>query len=103
MVSKISGTASMSIASSADEVERARILRSRAEKLQLKEEKDAIMLAKREVAIAALMDDMAKQNKKLSKSELISLQRSITLKLEVEALMEKRTKAQNVNNVALPW
>ena len=102
VVSKISGTASMSIASSADEVERARILRSRAEKLQLKEEKDAIMLAKREVAIAALMDDMAKQNKKLSKSELISLQRSITLKLEVEALMEKRTKAQNVSNVALP-
>jgi hypothetical protein len=102
VVSKSAGSASMSIASSADEVERARILRSRAEKLQLQEERNAVMLAKREVAFAALMKEMEEMNKKLSKSELISLQRSISLKLEVEALCEKRTKSQNVVIITAP-
>ena len=46
--------------------------------------------------MAALMKEMEESNKKLSKSELISLQRSISLKLEVEALMEKRSVSQNV-------
>ena len=52
VVSKSSTNTSMSLASTSDEVARARSLRSRAEKLQLKEERDAVMLAKKEVRYA---------------------------------------------------
>jgi hypothetical protein len=87
----------MSVASSQDEMEKGRILRSRVEKSQLEEERDAVIRQKRAEAIEAMMRDMNTGKMKLSKSEMISLQRSITMRLEVEGMRNKRTAAQNVS------
>lgn len=87
----------VSVASSQEEMDKGRIFRSRLEKSQLQDEKDAVIRQKREEAIGAMMNDMNTGKMKLSKSEMISLQRSITMRLEVEGMRNKRAAAQNVS------
>lgn len=86
----------LSVASSLEDMEKGRIYRGRLEKVQLQEERDSVISQKRNEAIQKMMDDMNTGKMKLSKSEMISLQRSITMRLEIEGMREKRTAAQNV-------
>lgn len=86
----------LSVASSQEEMDKGKIFRGRLEKVQLQEERDAVIHEKRAAAIKQMMDDMDAGKMKLSKSEMISLQRSITMRLEVEGMRNKRTAAQNV-------
>jgi hypothetical protein len=93
----------LSVASSQEEMDKGRIFRGRLEKFQLQEERDAVIRQKRAEAIESMMRDMDAGKMKLSKSEMISLQRSITMRLEVEGMRNKRTAAQNVSHFITPF
>lgn len=79
---------------SMEQIEKSRASRARAEKKELLEIKNAVVIRKKKEGIDRLLKDINTGTLKLSKSEQISMTRAITMKLEVEAKLEKRQETQ---------
>ena len=80
--------------SSVADLERGRIIRARAEKKHREDLRNAVMLEKQRIGIEEMMQDMDMGKIRLSKSEQISMQRALAIKLDVENKMERRNEAQ---------
>ena len=81
--------------SSLEDLERGRLVRARAERKHREDLRNANMLAKQKEGIEQMMQDLDMGKVKLSKSEQISLQRAMAIKLDIENKMERRNEAQS--------
>jgi ankyrin repeat protein len=80
--------------SSLAELERGRIIRSRAEKRHREDLRNAKMLEKQRAGIDQMLQDLDMGKVRMSKSEQISMQRAFAIKLDIENKMERRNAAQ---------
>ena len=76
------------------ELERGRLIRARAEKRHREDLRNASMIEKQKAGIDLMLKEMDMGKVRMSKSEQISMQRAMAIKLDIENKMERRNAAQ---------
>ncbi len=88
------GSVASSQLANADGGARARIRRCKQEEDEIQEEKDKEYLEKRKLGVQKLMTEIVQQNMNMTRTELLNLQRALTLKLTLEDKLKAREAAQ---------